>query len=125
MQRKSKPVANIQELRFKAAERLAALENGEITNSDAKAWGGLAMVIVKTCQIEAVNNSILGVTENIDFLTPTKKQIPAESSQADKSVAEIQASSEEDPNYDEFKYPKGYKKPVEFFKGVDSDKKDK
>ncbi|MBC7510412.1 MAG: hypothetical protein H7320_16945 [Ferruginibacter sp.] len=65
---KNTAVNNIQELRYKLAEKFAALENDEISIGQAKAFTGLAMAIVKTCQIEAFNNESIGVQTSIDFL---------------------------------------------------------
>lgn len=50
------------------AEKFAALENGEITVGEAKAFTGIASAIVNTCKIEMINNATIGVTKAIDFL---------------------------------------------------------
>lgn len=69
-----KPVTSIQELRYKMAEKFAALENGEITTSEAKAFVGIASVIVNSCKIEYLNNASAGVTDSIDFLVDQSKK---------------------------------------------------
>lgn len=66
---KTLPVSNLQQLRFKAAQKLADWENGEMSNSDAKAFGTLAGVILNSIKIESVHNHFIGITKQIDFLT--------------------------------------------------------
>ncbi len=70
-----KPVISIQELRYKMAEKFAALENGEITTSEAKAFVGIASVIVNSCKIEYMNNVSSGITNGIDFLVDENKRL--------------------------------------------------
>lgn len=70
---KQTAVQNIQELRYKMAEKFAALENGEISTGEAKAYIGIASVIVNACKVEVINNHALGVVKNIDFLDMENK----------------------------------------------------
>lgn len=74
--KRTKAVANISELRFKLAEKFAALENGEISVSEAKAFAGIASAIVNTCKLEMINNSTNGITKEIDFLGEINNPAP-------------------------------------------------
>lgn len=79
---RNSPVKNMSELRFKLAEKFAALENGEISVGDAKAFAGIASAIINTCKVEMVNNSMLGAIKEIDFLNEISKPIATPISQA-------------------------------------------
>ena len=95
---KQKSIASIQELRLKMAEKFAALENGEISIGEAKAFTGMASVMVNACKIELGNNMYNGVTSAIDFLDsdykakelpPAKKGLTSEFFEHDKKGATV------------------------------------
>ena len=75
MQKRQKPAANIQDIRYRACQWLADLENGEITNADAKARTGVAMVIIKACAVELTNNQLSGISGTIDFLVDENRTL--------------------------------------------------
>jgi hypothetical protein len=65
----SKPVSNIQQLRFRILEKFADLENKKITVSEAKAFTGIAAVVVNSCKAEIVNNQLSkDASRSIDFM---------------------------------------------------------
>lgn len=56
------------------AEKFADLENGDISVNEAKAFSGMASVIVNSLKVEMINNQINGVTSAIDFLGEDAKK---------------------------------------------------
>jgi hypothetical protein len=65
---KAQPVTSIQELRQKLAEKFAALENKEISVSEAKQYATFATGMLHAIKIELEGARFLGMTKRIDFL---------------------------------------------------------
>ena len=73
--KKGKPVQNLDELRYKMAEKMAEFENGELTAGDAKIMIGFGGVIMKGFQVEIMNNAVSSVKRGIDFVIEPPNQI--------------------------------------------------
>jgi hypothetical protein len=73
--KKGRPVKNLDELRYKMAEKMAEFENGEITAGDAKIMIGFGGVIMKGFQVEIMNNAVSNVKSGIDFIIEAPKAL--------------------------------------------------
>lgn len=69
----SKPVNNIQELRYKLAELYAKLEDGAIEPSLAKQMNMAAANIIKTVQVDLIKSQSIGLVSDIDFILTEKE----------------------------------------------------
>lgn len=71
--KRAKPVKDLNDLRYKMAEKMAEFENGEITPSEAKVYVGFGGVILNSFKVEIFNNQAAGVNTAIDFLIDVDK----------------------------------------------------
>jgi hypothetical protein len=65
---RKKSVTNIDDLRYRLSEKFAALENGEIDVAQAKAYTGLAAQIINSCKVQLMQQDIMGVAREIEYL---------------------------------------------------------
>lgn len=70
----NKPVENLQQVRFKLAEKWAAYENDEITDKEAKVHIGFGTSLINACKVEVIRQHFTGLTEQIDFLDTKPNQ---------------------------------------------------
>lgn len=75
-QKKVPPVKNLHEVRYKIAEKWAEFESGEMTAAEAKVHVGFASAVLKSFQIEVVNNQVANITKAIDFTIHDGNKLP-------------------------------------------------
>jgi len=95
MSKIAKPVKTLAELRHKMAEKMAAFENGEITNADSKSYIGFAGIMIKSVAVEQIESQFQGVKRNIDFLEDENQRKKKIEDKASLSVSEVKPETEE------------------------------